>query len=328
MSSFNAIIVGGQFGVYGHTAALSLCPEIKIKGVYSSNEKNTSSLHEKLNIPHKYQTYEQALGSTDIDLVFIAVPPQAQFNLARLAFQHRKKVFLEKPLAVNLELAENLVQLAQENNIATCINFELIELPSLVFLKDLISKIPASEILHFNLDWRLPSHAFLTNKKSWKTQPHEGGGFLKHYCSHIFHLLEWFFNEDYGSDTLVTDRLDLGGSLVQSRLKFASGLTGQFGGTCASYANTGLTFEIYTRTATYRLINVSQNLIYGYKIICTTASTEQTLYQDTNSIVPSHLDARALPVSKLIQKFIKNVDVPNILDGLKAQKHLEAAHYE
>lgn len=328
MAITNAIIVGGQFGVYGHSAAISLCPEINIIGAYGSSEKSTLDLHHKLNLPLRFATYEKAIQSSDVNLVFLAVPPMNQFDLAIQAFEHDKNVFLEKPLSVNLEAAEKLTKIAQKYNSRTCINFELIELPSIVFLKNLLSQVSKNEILHFNLDWRLPSHAFLTQKKSWKTEPTRGGGFLKHYFSHIFYLIGWLFDEDYVSETSVSDRQNLGGTLLQSKIKFESGITGQFGGVCTSFANTGLCIEIYTKSATYRLENTAQNLIYGYTITTSTAKGHAVVYKDNETMLPKNLDPRAFPVSKLIQKFSKKQKVPDIFDGLKVQKHLEIAHYE
>lgn len=58
-------------------------------------------------------SFEQVLSDKEIDAVAIATPPHLHYEMARNAIRAGKHVLVEKPLCLNVEEAEALVQLAK-----------------------------------------------------------------------------------------------------------------------------------------------------------------------------------------------------------------------
>jgi predicted dehydrogenase len=59
----------------------------------------------------------------DIDLVYIATPPSSHVEYASLAIDHNKAVLCEKPLAVDIGEASQLVRKAQTSGLPNAVNF-------------------------------------------------------------------------------------------------------------------------------------------------------------------------------------------------------------
>ncbi len=61
--------------------------------------------------------FNAVLTAPDIDAVAIVTPVWTHFELAKLALQHGKHVFVEKPFTSNAKQAEELIELAERNNL-------------------------------------------------------------------------------------------------------------------------------------------------------------------------------------------------------------------
>ncbi len=68
--------------------------------------------------------FEQFLDS--VDAVTFAVPPHVQAPLALAAIEAGKHVLLEKPIAVDLEQANALVEAAERTGVATVVLFTML----------------------------------------------------------------------------------------------------------------------------------------------------------------------------------------------------------
>jgi predicted dehydrogenase len=116
------------FGFMGMTHALNILKnkDLKLVAIVDINpaliEKN---LNEKGgNLPtenidagelasvHKYSSMDDCLDSEDIDAVNICVHTDLHYEMARKAILHNKHVFLEKPICLDLQQAEELIKLA------------------------------------------------------------------------------------------------------------------------------------------------------------------------------------------------------------------------
>lgn len=64
----------------------------------------------------KYELFENLLANKDIKAIAIATPAATHFKLAKAALISGKDVFVEKPIALNLDDAEELVKIANDND--------------------------------------------------------------------------------------------------------------------------------------------------------------------------------------------------------------------
>jgi predicted dehydrogenase len=83
-------------------------------GIYDINLSHAQEVAEKLGVPY-YEHAEQLLDKCDI--ADIVCTTTHHFEMAKLAMQHHKPVFIEKPVTATVEQAEELLQISHEHNI-------------------------------------------------------------------------------------------------------------------------------------------------------------------------------------------------------------------
>jgi UDP-2-acetamido-3-amino-2,3-dideoxy-glucuronate N-acetyltransferase len=84
--------------------------------------------------------FSHVLRQKEIPAVVIATPAESHFSLAREALLAEKHVFLEKPLALDLEQGSELVKLADQKGLTLMVGHILQYHPAIITLKDLIDE--------------------------------------------------------------------------------------------------------------------------------------------------------------------------------------------
>jgi predicted dehydrogenase len=87
-----------------------------------------------------------------VDAVVIAVESPLHYELVKSALEHGKNVYVEKPLALSVSHAEEVVSLAQRKNLKLMIGHLLEYHPAVNYIKDLmkIGKVGTSLYLYFH----------------------------------------------------------------------------------------------------------------------------------------------------------------------------------
>jgi len=111
-----------------------------LKIICDLNEKNL--LDRKKEFPALETTgdYNSILADDEIKAVVIATPAATHYDVCKKAMLAGKDVFVEKPLALKVKDAEELVQIAQKNERILMVGHLLLYHPAVVKLKELISK--------------------------------------------------------------------------------------------------------------------------------------------------------------------------------------------
>jgi len=129
---------------------------------------------------------EDLLGDSDVDLVYIATPPFLHFEQSMAALTAGKHVICEKPLALTVEQADQLVATARERDLLMITNLMQRYNPVFPKIRHLIDDRILGQFLHgqfenYAADENLPAdHWFWDRSKS-------GGIFVEHGV-HFFDL--------------------------------------------------------------------------------------------------------------------------------------------
>ena len=94
-----------------------------------------------------YEGYQNIIESSDVDAMYIPLPPALHFQWAKLALEKGKHVFVEKPSTIDVENTEELVDIAKEKNLAIVENYGFVHHPQIALIKRLISD---GEIVFFS----------------------------------------------------------------------------------------------------------------------------------------------------------------------------------
>jgi predicted dehydrogenase len=129
---------------------------------------------------------EDLLGREDIDLVYIATPPFLHYPQALAALNAGKHVIVEKPLAMTVEQADELIDVARRRDRLVVANLMQRYNPLFEFVSRLIASKAMGDVLHgtfLNLasDENLPAEHWFWDRKA------SGGIFVEHGV-HFFDL--------------------------------------------------------------------------------------------------------------------------------------------
>ncbi len=119
-------------------------------------------------------SFDYLISRDDIDGLVIATPSSSHYQLAKKSLLAGKNVYVEKPLAQNLNEAEELHNLAEERDLVLMVGHLLLYHPAVNKLKNLISSGELGEIKYINSDRR----NFNRNQRRdsnvmWDLAPHD-----------------------------------------------------------------------------------------------------------------------------------------------------------
>jgi len=135
-----------------------------------------------------YTDFRELLQRKDIDAVSICVSDDAHFQPALQAAQAGKHIFLEKPIALDLEEARRIVLESRQNKVKLMIGFLLRFDPRYAGVKDLVEQGKLGDIVHI--------HARRNSPKSEGPARYKGTTpLLFHVTIHDLDLVLWYLQD-------------------------------------------------------------------------------------------------------------------------------------
>ena len=150
-----------------------------------------------------FKNYEDLLKNPSIDAVVIALPTHLHLQCARQAAEAKKHIFLEKPIARNVQEANEIVSAARRNSVRLMIGYPLRFNEEFRSLKREVMNgtLGDVEIAHATyissgpFFHRAEGYAPVPVPEWWFNKELTGGGALIDLGSHIINLLQWYFGE-------------------------------------------------------------------------------------------------------------------------------------
>ncbi|MEK9154330.1 MAG: Gfo/Idh/MocA family oxidoreductase [Patescibacteria group bacterium] len=305
-------IIGSGFGIIGLEPAFESIQGCRVVGVCA-----------------KRTDWRKFLDRNDFDAIALAVPPRAQYEIAKTALQKGLHVFAEKPLTANLKQAKELCALAKKKGVTTGVDFEFPEIAEWKKVKELLDKKKFGVLKHVSVDWDWQSGDLKYGRKTWKTSVKEGGGALSFYFSHGLYYLEHFAGKIQETRALFSySPLSLNGGEVgvDMLLKFKSGVIGNVHVSCNSpgYVRHRLMF-ICERGV---VVLENKNSIVDNFVITTYDQRGKHVVKVRKDKDLTNEDERVKIVRKLAQRFVdacsnKKQMIPSFRDGLRVQELIE-----
>lgn len=113
-------IGAGGFGLFALQQFLQI-PDVRLVAIAGTSQEAAAAMARRFGVEDVIDT-AQLLADPDIDLIYIATPPFLHFPQARAALLAGKHVICEKPLAMTLAQADELVDLARERDLLCIAN--------------------------------------------------------------------------------------------------------------------------------------------------------------------------------------------------------------
>jgi predicted dehydrogenase len=169
-----------------HLSALARLPSVELVGGF-----DPATGHEHFPFP-LFATAEEMLEKTRPDLLIVAAPPAAHFELTRLGLRAGCHVFCEKPFMTNLEEASEIVALAKHVKRWVVVNNQYRFMNIHAEAKKRIGTPEFGDLLFVCIH-----QTFFTTEESeagWRGQ--DPRRTCKEFGTHVFDLCRFFFGED------------------------------------------------------------------------------------------------------------------------------------
>jgi predicted dehydrogenase len=119
----NATVIGTGYIGPVHIEALRRLNGVTVRGVADANVELARKTAERYNIAEVYRGWEEVLADPEVQVVHICAPNSLHFPMNKAALEAGKHVLSEKPLAMTVDQAKELTELAERKGLVTGINF-------------------------------------------------------------------------------------------------------------------------------------------------------------------------------------------------------------
>lgn len=133
-----------RFGVVGcGSASIPVCeailssPLTELLAVYDVNEELANDLSQRFHV-QKAETFDELLENQMLDAVYVAVPHYLLAPLTQQVLGAGRHALAEKPLAISLAEADNLIELANKHQLALGVFYEMRYAPAHALARELI----------------------------------------------------------------------------------------------------------------------------------------------------------------------------------------------
>lgn len=93
------------------------CADTRVVAISSRTRAKADALAQEFNVPRVYDDWRELLREEEIDAVCVTTPNDLHYEMTVAACRAGKHVFVEKPLALNMQQAREMVDAARENNV-------------------------------------------------------------------------------------------------------------------------------------------------------------------------------------------------------------------
>jgi myo-inositol 2-dehydrogenase/D-chiro-inositol 1-dehydrogenase/scyllo-inositol 2-dehydrogenase (NAD+) len=230
------MIGAGRVGKNHSRALLRHVPGGKIVALVDPMEAVRSQTAAEFGIDLQFESLEQALDKVEFDAVIITTPTPTHLALTEQAADHRKHVFCEKPMALNLEECDQMMAAVNRNHVILQVGFMRRFDPEFIAA---FERIEAGEI---GVPMMVKSNTHGPGlPPPWARDLRTSNGMLAEVNSHDWDTTRWLMASNY--ERVYTEVANLKGAAnnvdtpdfydnVLVNIKFESGGLGMISGVC------------------------------------------------------------------------------------------------
>ncbi|HSU68984.1 MAG TPA: Gfo/Idh/MocA family oxidoreductase, partial [Tepidisphaeraceae bacterium] len=143
------IIGSGQIALANHLPGFALCPDTKVVALCDSNPAVLEKASQQSGIKATYTGYQQLIARDDVNAVLIATPNFLHAPIALAAIAAGKHVMCEKPIAMNLPEAMEMLRAAEKANVRHMTAFTYRFVPAMQYMAHLVVRGDVGRPFHF-----------------------------------------------------------------------------------------------------------------------------------------------------------------------------------
>lgn len=168
----------------------------RIVSVSSGSPENARSTADEFGINHFSGDWRETVTRPDVDLVCITTPPKLHREMTLFALKHGKHVLCEKPMAMNVAEAGEMLEASRGSSLLALIDHELRFQPGRQTAFLMIRECAIGKIRHAKYNFRAPHRGDPNIPWNWWSDLEQGGGALGAINSHIIDSFHWFLGTE------------------------------------------------------------------------------------------------------------------------------------
>ena len=213
----NLGIVGAGMIVKDFLSFTHELPEIKLEAIVARNIENLKNLQSMYNIKEIYTDLDKCLSISSIDTIYVAVPNNLHYTVAKKALEAGKNVICEKPFTLNYHETVELFELAESKNLILIEAITNQYLPNYLEIKENLSEIGNIRLVECNFS-QLSSRyeAFKKGIIAPVFDKNQGGGVLGDLNIYNIHFVVGLFGAPKNSEYYpnIVREVDTSGILI------------------------------------------------------------------------------------------------------------------
>jgi myo-inositol 2-dehydrogenase/D-chiro-inositol 1-dehydrogenase len=187
-SKLGICLIGcGRAGMIHGRNFMNKVPGAQIVAVVDAMEDAAKAAAHELGINKWYTDYKKILNDNTIDAVVIACPTNLHRDIVVDCANAKKHIFCEKPMAMNTQECDEMIEVCEKNNVKLQIGFMRRHDPSFKEAKRLLDNGAIGDLVQIHSCTRGPS-----KPRQWMYDLRKSNGILAEINSHDLDSIRWF----------------------------------------------------------------------------------------------------------------------------------------
>ena len=191
MTSKDPVVGVGIIGLGGASGAMipkfAKNPHFKLAAAGDIDEEILGRFHKDYPDTEVYNDAAGLVASKSVDLVYIATPTNFHAEHARMAFEAKKHVLIEKPMTIDIEGSQAMIATAKRNGVLLGVNVKHSFEPRVLRLRQMARDGELGRLRMIN-NWRFQDWLYRPRTPE-ELMPEPGGGILWRQGPHQFDII-------------------------------------------------------------------------------------------------------------------------------------------
>ncbi len=185
-----------------HLPALREVTAARVTAVADVNEAQARRVASRYGIEHVFTDARSLIQSGVADVIGVLVPPAAHFQVAAMAIEAGCHVLVEKPVALAIDHANQLVELASRHDARILMGFHMRWHRLIRRARQYVESGALGAIESIQTTWNSPRSD--DGIPDWKRRRVDGGGSLVEIGVHLFDFWRWLLHTEVEEVFAVT----------------------------------------------------------------------------------------------------------------------------
>ncbi|MCL6646783.1 MAG: Gfo/Idh/MocA family oxidoreductase [Chloroflexi bacterium] len=189
-------VIGTAWAARSPLPTFASYPPVELYAICSARLERAREAAERFGAPLFFDDYRTMVQLPELDIVYIAAPVYLHHPMTLAAAAAGKHVLCEKPAAVNVREAQEMLAACQQAGVAHAMAFTMRYFPHTLYIQRLVAEGFLGDLRHAAIQqWAgFPAGGPL-RPWSWLNDASLGGGYLGAMGSHYIDLLRAWFGE-------------------------------------------------------------------------------------------------------------------------------------